>query len=251
MSDANCGLLVSPDTFELGLGDRVIEWLSDRVPVIGVRWIEPLDRLGVQALYAGTGDWNPGWELKLTLLRWAPSALVEIAPEHWADVTNMKGPSTPWLLVPGTLRSDLGAIGTVLSLVHAADTVERSQEDLRRLGSRPTTRPPTSSEARARSFSEALARAATGLGRAADQIGVVESVARGPESLAALQSALDAIHGDSPDCVLADWRNWGEHTASAVRAQLLQQGASLDAWSDLVLTSGIYFSAREGLHAPK
>ena len=251
MSSANCGLLVSPDTFELGLGDRLIEWLSDRVPVIGVRGIEPLDRLGVEALYAGTGDWNPGWELKLTLLRWGPSALVEIAPEHWSEVTRMKGPSTPWLLAPGTLRSDLGAIGTVLSLVHAADTVERAQEDLRRLASRPTTRTPRSNEARVRSFSEAIARAVTGLGHAAAQIGVVESVTRGPERLAALQSALDAVHGASPDCVLADWRNWGEHTASAVRTQLLQQGARLDAWSDLVLTSGIYFAAREGLHAAK
>lgn len=251
MSDPNCGLLVSPDTFELGLGDRVMEWLSDRVPLIGVRWIEPLDRPGVEALYAGTGDWNPGWELKLTLLRWGPSALVEIAPEHWAKVTGLKGPSTPWLSAPGTLRNDLGAIGTVLSLVHAADTVERAQEDLRRLGSRTTTRTPTSSEARVRSFSKAIALAATGLGHAADQIGVVESIARGPERLASLQSALDAIHGDSPGCALADWRNWGEHTASAVRTQLLQQGASLDAWSDLVLNSGIYFSAREGVHAAK
>jgi hypothetical protein len=249
MEDAPCALVVLPDAFELGLGEGVLQWLRARLPVLGTRWIAPFDRANVEMLYPGTGAWNAGWEIKLALLGWGPSMLVEVAAGSWPTVLALKGPSSPWVTAPGTLRGDLDAIGTALALVHAADTVGAAQADLQRLGARGAagwTRPPGVG---ARSFPSALASALTDLG--VDPKGVLAAgvVGRGPARLAALQLALEDVSREEPGCALADWRSWGEHTAAEVRRELAARGTQLDPWTDLVLASGVHFFHRERAYA--
>jgi hypothetical protein len=250
MSDARCGLVVLPDAFQLGLGDDVLRWLRARVPVLGTRWIAPFDRVNVEMLYPGTGEWNAGWEVKLALLGWGPSMLVEVAAESWPALLPLKGPSSPWVAAPGTLRGDLDALGTALALVHAADTVDAAQADLRRLGARRAAGWTRSLGIGARSFPAALAFALAGLGAASERVLLTSGVARGPARLAALQQALDAVAREEPGGGLADWRSWGPHTAAEVRAHLAARSTQLDPWSDLVLTAGVHFFHTERRHAP-
>jgi hypothetical protein len=244
-------MLILPDAFELGFGEDVLQWLRARFLVLGTRWIAPFDRAGVEMLYPGTGAWNSGWDLKLALLSWGPAMLVEVAPECWPAIPAAKGPSSPWLAAPGTLRGDLDAIGTALALVHAADTVEAAQADLQRLGARRAAgwnRPPGVG---ARSFPAALALAFTGLGldAASPSVLAASKVARGPARLAALQQGLDSVAREEPGCVLADWRNWGPHTAAEAKAHLQAYGTPIDPWSELVLSAGVHFFASERRHA--
>ncbi len=243
-------MLILPDAFELGLGEDVLQWLRARVTVLGIRWIAPFDRADVEMLYPGTGAWNSGWELKLALLAWGPSMLVEVAAESWPALIALKGPSSPWLAAPGTLRGDLDAIGTALSLVHAADTVDAAWVDLKRLGVRRADGWTRSLGSGARSFPAALAFALTGLGVTSERVLATGGVARGPARLAALQQALDAVAREEPGCILTDWRRWGQHTAREVRAHLAARGTQLDPWSDLVLAAGVHFFPAERRHAP-
>lgn len=249
MPHARCALVVLPDAFELGLGDGVLRWLRARVTVLGTRWIAPFDRTNVEMLYPGTGAWNAGWEIKLALLGRGPSMLVEVAAGSWPALLALKGPSSPWVAAPGTLRGDLDAIGTALALVHAADTVDAAQADLQRLGARGAEAWTRSPGIGARSFPAALAFALTGLGAASERVLVTGRIARGPGRLAALQQALDAVAREEPGCILADWRNWGEHSAAEVRADLAARGTQLDPWSELVLSAGIHFFHSERRHA--
>lgn len=95
--------------------------------MLDTHWIAPFDRAGLAMLYPGTGAWNPVWDLKLALLSWGPSMLVEVAPECWPAIAAATGPGSTFLAAQGTLRGDLDAIGTALALVHAADTVDAAQ----------------------------------------------------------------------------------------------------------------------------
>jgi hypothetical protein len=249
MEDAPCALVVLPDAFELGLGEGVLQWLRARVTVLSTRWIAPFDRANVEMLYPGTGAWNAGWEIKLALLGWGPSMLVEVAAGSWPTVLALKGPSSPWVTAPSTLRNDLDAIGTALALVHAADTVSAAQADLHRLGARGGKGWTRSPGVGAHSFPSALAYALAGLGLAPDGVRAAGAVGRGPARLAALQQALDDVVREEPGCVLADWRRWGEHTAAEVRGELAARDRQLDPWSDLVLAAGLHFFHRERSHA--
>lgn len=249
MPDTNCALVVLPDAFELGLGEDVLRWLRARVPVLSTRWVAPFDRANVEMLYPGTGAWNAGWEIKLALLAWGPSMLVEVAAESWPALLAVKGPSSPWVAAPDTLRGDLDAIGTALALVHAADTEDAAQADLQRLGTRRAEGWTRSPGIGARSFPAALAFALAGLGAPSERVLVTGGVARGPARLAALQQALDAVVREENGCILADWRNWGQHTAAEVRSHLAARGTQLDPWSNLVLSAGVHFFHTERRHA--
>jgi hypothetical protein len=240
-------ILVQPDSFELGLGGAVLDWIRAHGTIASTCWIAPFTRPDLEALYAGTGAWNAGWELKLALLARGPSLLVAVTTEDWSAMVRAKGPASPWQHAPGTLREELDAIGSVLSLLHVADSAEVAGADLARLAARPWGGPEPTPGAGVRSFAAALAQAFATFGdaRTAEACRAAAAVPRGPGRLAAVEAALGEASVATPGSRLAAWRAWDDTTAPATLSGLAAMGAAPDRWSSLVLSAGIHFFHRE------
>lgn len=244
---ASGAILVQPDAFELGLGGAVLDWIRAHGTVVSTQWISPFTRPDLEALYPGTGGWNAGWELKLTLLARGPSLLVEVSSADWPAMVRAKGSSSPWGRTGDTLRGRLDAIGSVLSLIHVADSPEVADADLARLSARPWGGAEPSPGNGVRSFPAALAQAFSSLGdtTTADACRAAAVVPRGPARLVAVEAALDGARCRE----LAEWRGWDHEAAPMVLAALAATGSIPDTWSSLVLSAGIHFFHRECSHA--
>lgn len=244
---ASGAILVQPDTFELGLGGAVLDWIRTHGTIVSTQWIAPFARPDLEALYPGTGVWNAGWELKLALLARGPSLLVEVSTVRWSEMVRAKGSSSPWEYTGDTLRGRLDAIGSVLSLVHVADSPEVADADLARLSARPWGGTEPSPGNGVRSFPAALAQAFSSLGDSttAAACRAAAGVPRGPARLVAVEAALDGARCRE----LAEWRGWDHEAAPTVLAALVATGLTPDSWLTLVLSAGIHFFHRERSHA--
>jgi nucleoside diphosphate kinase len=127
-------VLISPDTLVRGLGGPVVEAFS-RAGLDVERWVATeigpaqIDAMHHEAVRRGGGDiyryrcldalFDLGPAVALRLVH-GRRAGADVSPHLRA--LDVRGASRPEDLTPGTIRHDLGAVNTIMSLLHVSDT---------------------------------------------------------------------------------------------------------------------------------
>jgi len=124
--------LLKPDALVRGLvGSIVSKFEAKGLKVIGLKMLPP-DRKRLEQLYAMHRD-KPFYSGLLVFMRKGPTIAIALkGPSAVAVVRSLVGATDFVQALPGTIRGDL-AMSTRKNLIHAADSPQRAEEEIRML----------------------------------------------------------------------------------------------------------------------